>query len=82
MTLLELTLDCPAEIIAINCDESKDDTLKYLFSIGFAIGARVLVTNRGLISKNPCAVLIDDNENMVMLRASEAALIIVRELCR
>ncbi len=76
--LINLKLETKAEVIALDCTNQL--VLNYLSSIGIVLGAKVMVMSKGLLGGNPCAVLIDNNENMVMLRASEAGLVVVREM--
>ena len=80
MNLFDLSLNTKARVVDICCDKQKIAVLNYLFAIGFAIGATVVVVSRGIIAKTPCAVLIDNNENVVMIRSTEARMIIVKEL--
>ncbi len=76
--LINLKLDTKAEVISLDC--SNQLVINYLSSIGIVLGAKVIVVSKGLLGRNPCAVLIDNNENMIMLRASEASLVVVREI--
>lgn len=75
--LINLKLEVKAEVIAL--DSTNQLVLNYLASVGIVIGAKVILVSKGVFGMTPFAVLIDNNENMIMLRASEASLVVVRE---
>jgi Fe2+ transport system protein FeoA len=76
--LTDLKLNTKAQVVSLNCDDQI--TLNYFYSVGIILGAKITVMSKGIIMGNPCAILIDNNENMIMLRASEASVVLVREL--
>jgi Fe2+ transport system protein FeoA len=76
--LINLKLEAEAEVIAL--ESTNRLVVDYLASLGIVIGSKVMLVSKGIFGMTPCAVLIDNNENMIMLRASEANLVIVREI--
>lgn len=79
MTLDQLPLSCPAEIVAVDWDVLAPDEVKRLRALGIDIGARVELAHRGIFfGRDPVALKI--GRSIVAVRRAHALAISVVEV--